>query len=61
MYLAKAYVKQYVPGVHPPENTYLAEQAIMAHLHALGQQRTKKAGRDEIRLCALRWRLVTKG
>jgi tetratricopeptide (TPR) repeat protein len=35
MYLAKAYVKQYVPGVHTPENTHLAERAIAQYQHVL--------------------------
>src|SRR5580693_1295438 len=35
MYLAKAYVKQYVPGIHTPDNSHLAEQAIDQYQHVL--------------------------
>jgi tetratricopeptide (TPR) repeat protein len=35
MYLAKAYVKQYIPGVHTPDNTHLAEQAIEQYQYVL--------------------------
>src|SRR5580700_9123035 len=35
MYLAKAYVKQYVPSIHTPDNSHLAEQAIDQYQHVL--------------------------
>jgi tetratricopeptide (TPR) repeat protein len=35
VYLATAYAKEYRPGVHTPENTYLAEQAIEQYQHVL--------------------------
>jgi tetratricopeptide (TPR) repeat protein len=43
MYLAKASVKQYVPAVHTPENTHLAEQAIDQYQHVLDSNSNRNA------------------
>ena len=46
MYLAKAYVKQYVPGVHTPDNSHLAEQVIDQYQHVLDSNSNRMARID---------------
>jgi tetratricopeptide (TPR) repeat protein len=41
LYLATAYMQQYIPGVETPENTQIAEKAIEQYLHVLDSDAEK--------------------